>query len=57
MEIAARRPNKGMNLTRVGAGSLRSRRGAASPKVAAQVMPSVRPTTGLRRQTDARPAG
>ena len=36
--------NKGMNLTRVGAGARRGRRGAASSWIAAQVMPGVGPT-------------
>ena len=36
--------NKGMNLTRVGAGAERSRRGVASWMVAVQVMPGVRRT-------------
>ena len=37
-------PNKGMNLTRVGAGAERSRRDVALSKVAVQVMPGVRQT-------------
>ncbi len=36
-----RPPNKGMKLTRVGAGGERSRRGVAPSQGAAQLMPSV----------------
>ena len=35
------RPNNGMNLTRVGAGSQGTRRGGGSSWIAAQVMPGV----------------
>ena len=47
------RHNKGMKLTRVGAGAERSRRGAASSKVAAQLMPGVGPTPSGNRVAEA----
>jgi hypothetical protein len=39
--------NKGMKLPRVGAGTGLTWRGEAWSKIAAQVMPGVRPTVGL----------
>ena len=43
-------PNKGMNLTRVGAGARRVRRGEVSSWIAAQVMPGVLRTVAKAKQ-------